>query len=72
MRYSETTRYAQCPFFQSSNKVTVQCEGITNDSIVLIRFLSPDKRTEFRKRYCNSRYFECPMYKLVEKKYDDK
>lgn len=70
MRYAGIAKYAQCPFFISSGKETVLCEGITNDCTVLLRFEAPEKRTVHRRHYCNNKYQECPMYKLLEDKYE--
>lgn len=72
MRYAKVTRYAQCPFFLSSGKETVLCEGITEDCTTTLRFINPGKRTLHRKRYCNASYVECPLYKLLEAKYREK
>lgn len=72
MRYAGVKKYAQCPFFISSGKDTVLCEGITDDCSVLVRFNSPDKRTEYRRSFCNNKYQECPLFKLLEGKYEGK
>ena len=70
VRYAGVKKYAQCPFFISSGKETVLCEGITDDCSVTLRFTSPDKRTIYRRRYCNAHYEECSLYKLLEDKYE--
>lgn len=65
------TCFAKCPFFLSSNKKNVCCEGITSVSTIHIKFESEDERNRHRKIFCDDRYQNCEIYKILEKKYED-
>lgn len=64
-------RYAQCPFFISSGKTNVLCEGITDDCTINLKFKSARKRTSHRKIFCNDKYQYCEIYSILIKKYED-
>lgn len=64
------TCYAKCPFFESSGKKNVCCEGITSASTLNIRFVSEEERNKYRKIFCDDKYRNCEIFKILEKKYE--
>lgn len=62
--------FAACPFFLSSGKNNILCEGITSDCSMKINFASEQKRNLHRKIFCDTRYQDCELFKILEKKYD--
>lgn len=62
---------AQCPFFISSGKKNVLCEGITSDCTINIKFTSDEKRDLHRRIFCDAKYKNCEIFRILEKKYED-
>ena len=62
---------ARCPFFLTSGKKNVLCEGLTDDCTINLLFVSEEKRDLHRKIFCDARYKNCELFKLLEKKYED-
>lgn len=65
-----------CPFFIKSDCGFIQCEGIENASAVKLMFNSEDggaikeEKRLYCDRFCKSKFSECPLFKLIERKYD--
>jgi hypothetical protein len=62
---------AKCPFFQSSGKRKISCEGITDDCTICLIFISEQKRNLHRKIFCDANYEKCEIYKVLEAKYEE-
>ena len=62
---------AMCPFFLTSGKKNVLCEGLTDDCTINLLFVSEEKRDLHRKVFCDARYKNCELFKMLEKKYED-
>lgn len=66
----------KCPFYIKSDYGFIQCEGFENASAVKLMFHSEqggalkEERYEYCKRFCESRFTECPLFNLIERKYD--
>lgn len=65
------TCLAKCPFFISSGKKNVLCEGITNDCAIDILFETEKARNLHRKIFCDSKYENCEIYRALEEKYQE-
>lgn len=65
------TCLAKCPFFISSGKKTVLCEGITDDCLQKLIFTSEEARNLHRKIFCDESFENCEIYKIVLDKYQD-
>lgn len=68
-----------CPFYIKSAKGFVQCEGIDKCSAIKLLFVSSkdgsplkEDKKDFLKRYCLSEQGcqQCPVYKMLEAKYE--
>jgi hypothetical protein len=61
---------AKCPFFRSCGKRKVSCEGVTDDCITCLIFISEQKRNLHREIFCNARYQNCEIYRMLMEKYE--
>jgi hypothetical protein len=62
---------ARCPYYQSSDKRRISCEGIADGCITSLHFLSQEKRNEHRRIFCDAKYENCEIHKMLEEKYSD-
>lgn len=62
---------AKCPFFKSSGKRKITCEGITDDCVTCLTFVSQHKRNLHREVFCDARYKNCEIFKMLLEKYED-
>lgn len=70
--------YAQCCFFDKTDKGYIQCEGIQEESHTRTLFHDiedghplDDKRKAYLQRYCNTNYKDCAIYKMLMEKYEE-
>ena len=68
MRYIESAE-AKCPFYHKESPHRVFCEGVVECSSLSLNFGDPKVCQEFRFKYCNSNYKDCPVNKMLMKKY---
>lgn len=62
---------AVCPFFRYSNERKISCEGITDGCVTNIEFNSKKKRDLHRRVFCNAKYKNCEIHKMLEEKYEE-
>ena len=62
---------AKCPFYKSSGKRKISCEGITDDCTTNLTFISEPKRNLHRKLFCDAKYENCEIYNMLEEKYEE-
>ena len=62
---------AKCPFFKASGTRKVSCEGITDDCIINLMFISEPKRNLHRKLFCDAKYQNCEIHKMLMEKYEE-
>lgn len=60
-----------CPFYKSMAQKSITCEGITDECITKTIFTSPEKRDMHRKVFCERKYKNCEIYRMLEKKYEE-
>jgi hypothetical protein len=58
-----------CPFFYSSDKRRISCEGITDGCITTLNFVSQEKCNTHRRIFCDAKYRNCEIHKMLEEKY---
>ena len=61
----------KCPFYKSMAQKSITCEGITDDCITKLLFISPEKRDMHREIFCDNKYKNCEIYSILEKKYEE-
>ena len=62
---------AKCPFFISSGRKSVLCEGMNECSNISIKFVSEKERNLHRQIFCDERYKNCEIFEILNKKYED-
>jgi hypothetical protein len=67
--YNESN--AQCPFFLSCGKVSISCEGITDDCKLKLLFNKEEDRELHREIFCDRTYKNCEIYSMLVKKYEE-
>lgn len=60
---------AICPYFQSSGKRNITCEGITDGCFTKLEFETQGKRNQHRRIFCDAKYQNCEVYRMLEDKY---
>lgn len=63
--------HAICPYFHSSNKRKISCEGITDGCTTTLEFESQEKRNMHRRIFCDAKYKNCEIYRMLEEKYEE-
>lgn len=64
-------RKIKCPFFQTSAKQSISCEGITEDSIIKLIFTTQKRMKLHRQVFCGNRYQNCEIYSMLEEAYEE-
>lgn len=62
---------AKCPFFLSSSKRKISCEGITEECTINLTFVSQQKKDLHRKLFCDGKFCRCEIYNILEEKYEE-
>lgn len=60
-----------CPFYKCENPLKIECEGVLEKSNIHNCFQDKPSKVRQKKHYCNKFYKECPLYKAINKKYED-
>jgi hypothetical protein len=62
----------RCPYFLHNGRRSIVCEGITDDSTITLSYLDECGRNLQRKLFCNGKFENCEIYRmLTEGKYDE-
>lgn len=61
----------KCPFFLSSSKRKITCEGITDDCTTTLHFQSQEKRNKQCRIFCDDKYERCEIYRMLSEKYEE-
>jgi len=65
-------QYVRCPFYHRDNgKYQIVCEGVTDGATLSMQFPS---KAEFRvqmRTFCQGRYENCEVYRMLAKKYEE-
>ncbi len=63
--------YVKCPFYKRQTAVGISCEGLTDDMVIRLQFTTSKEKEKQMQCFCESRYNNCEIYRVVEKKYDE-
>lgn len=62
----------ECPFYKLDDKFNIFCEGVTDDSTIIIRFRFKKGRDQQMRIFCCDHYKNCEIYRmLMSAKYED-
>lgn len=62
----------KCPFWITSTKNSITCEGILPDFKDTISFYRMEQMKKHMGTYCAGQWQRCPLAKEIEKKYRDR
>jgi hypothetical protein len=62
---------AVCPYFNGGSERKIMCEGITDGCTTILDFKNRELRNKHRELFCNRKYKNCEVYRMLEEKYDD-
>ena len=68
MKYCESA-YAKCPFYHKESPQRVFCEGVVDNSSLTLNFMNAKFCQDYRFAYCNNKYKDCPVHKMLMDKY---
>lgn len=71
MRHYQS-KYVVCPFYSCEEDVKLHCEGVEPRTSIHLTFRSPAELLEYRKRYCETKYGECRLAKMLYDKYNQR
>lgn len=65
--------YVVCPFYKWADKHRIGCEGVSDGNVTTLLFGDPNKRNEYKIKYCRSieRYKSCRVCQMLMEKYAD-
>lgn len=59
----------RCPFYVSEDGYRVRCEGLAKKMHTHMVFPTPQSKSAYKKRYCDTRYKDCLLCKALYSKY---
>ena len=62
---------AKCPYFVGSKRTKITCEGITEGSVLLLEFFSGEKMNQHRDIFCNNKYQNCEVCRMLDEKNEE-
>lgn len=62
---------AKCPYFVGSKKTKISCEGITEESVILLEFFNNEKKNRHREIFCDNKYQNCEICRMLNEKNED-
>lgn len=60
---------AKCPFYHKEAPQRVFCEGVIDKSSLTLNFSNAEQCKDYRFSYCNAKYKDCPVNKMLAEKY---
>lgn len=61
----------RCPYFVGSKKTKITCEGLTEGSFILQEFFTNEKKLRHREIFCDDKYWNCEICKMLDEKNED-
>ena len=59
----------QCPYYKKEKQNTIVCEGVCDGNCLELTFRSSEKKRFYRAQYCNSKYGDCRITKMLHEKW---
>ena len=68
------SKYVVCPFYHCNETNRIRCEGVGKKNTINLVFESKQGMLDYEKHYCDSMVLhkECLLYKMLNKKWEDK
>lgn len=66
-------KYVACPFYSQENGSKIRCEGFADNNSLQTTFETKELLKAHKRRFCYtlSRHRECPLYAIINKKYEE-
>lgn len=61
----------RCPYYQSNDEFRITCEGLTEDSSIVLRFIRKDDMAFQLDNYCSRGFQFCEIAQVLQMKYTD-
>lgn len=61
----------QCPFYINTATKSITCEGIVDEAVTKVLFSTTDLRIQHSKIFCECKYKNCEIYRMLEAKYEE-
>lgn len=64
-------KVVKCPYYRSSNKLRVKCEGMVEESCACtMNFRTPEERKNYMRDFCCCRAWQgCALARVIGEKY---
>jgi len=62
---------ALCPYYKWEYINNIVCEGSKYLAIISVVAQSERDKVFYRRRFCETKYDECPIYKAIIEKYEE-
>lgn len=62
---------AQCPFYLRSSKHSITCNGISEQSELIVACQNQAERSRLKELYCDKYYKVCPIYMMLVREYEN-
>lgn len=62
---------AKCPYFVGSKKTKITCEGITEGCVTILEFFTNEKRQQHRNIFCDNKYQNCEVCRMLDEKNEE-
>lgn len=59
--------YARCPFYRRDDRISIGCEGLTDQSTIRQYFGAPEACTIQFETFCSDHYRNCEIYDAIVK-----
>ena len=63
--------FIRCPLYINIGLKSITCEGITDVCVNKILFNTPQQRDMHCKMFCEKKYENCEIYRMLVKKYEE-
>ncbi|MBS6447535.1 MAG: hypothetical protein KH382_08080 [Clostridiales bacterium] len=59
-----------CPFYHSETAQAIHCEGTESGNVIHLIFWEPQRKADYKRRFCCGEYKSCPLHAALLKKYE--
>ena len=66
-------KYVSCPFYSQESGTKIRCEGFCHDNSLQTTFETKELLKAHKRKYCYtiSKHKSCPLYPVINKKYEE-
>lgn len=71
-KLTSNTREVRCPFYAAHSTHEIECEGVMDGCLHVMRFQAPERKRFYQRTYCEAMYDHCEYYRMImAEKYAD-